>query len=101
MEANLEITTENIEDLIELGIPCIEGNELICEVTYDINRADPDVGIMTDNVEITSVTYNGTGVERFFDMDKLQALAAQDLDDTRADHECQAAEWEMDRMRGL
>jgi hypothetical protein len=67
----LEVTDENLEDLRELGLDCNEGDELECEVAFDVNRADPDVGIMSDDVQVTSVTCNGFDVERFFDEDDL------------------------------
>ena len=81
----LEITDENIQALIELGIPAIEGDELECEVTYDINRADPEVGIMSDDFQVTSVTHDGTDVERFFDVDKLTEEASDDREALRED----------------
>jgi len=78
MEAYLEVTTENVDELNDLGITCKDGDELTCDVTYDINRADPDVGIMSDDFQITSVTYDGTDVTHFFDEDKLTEEAAED-----------------------
>jgi len=101
MEAYLEVNEENVVELNEAGIDCNDGGELTCEVTYDINHADPDVGHNSDDVQITSVTCDGTDVERFFDSDKLHEDAAQDHEDQKADHECEAAEAEMDRRRGL
>jgi hypothetical protein len=97
----LEVTDENLEDLRELGLDCNEGDELECEVAFDVNRADPDVGIMSDDVQVTSVTCNGFDVERFFDEDDLHEQAMDDREATMEDMADQAAEWKRDAMRGL
>jgi len=78
METYLEVTKANVEELNEMNIVCAAGDELTCEVTYDINRADPNVGYSSDDVQITSVTCEGTNVERFLDMNKLHEEALEE-----------------------
>lgn len=92
----LEVTDENIEDLRELGLDCNNGDELECEVNFDVNHADPDVGIMSDDVQITSVTCNGFDVEDFFDSDDLHDQAMEDRQATMDDMADRAADLRSD-----
>lgn len=94
MLIDLKVTSENVDDLIELGITAIEGEEIVCNVEYEVNHADPSVGINLDDVQITSVTclsgcHNDpdVDVESFFDLDDIYQEALQDLEDWRIDHQ--------------
>lgn len=97
----LEVTEENVDTLNDRGIKCVEGDELEIVVEFDINRADPEVGINSDDVQVTSVTCNTISVSDLLDEDKLHDEAWDDVEATREDMADQAAEWRRDAERGL
>jgi len=71
MECYLEVTEDNVEELRALGIECEVDDELTCDADYDVNHADPSVGIMNDDVQVNSVTCEGHDVQSFFCDDTL------------------------------
>lgn len=71
-EAYLNVTAENLDDLHELGIDAELNDELPCVVQYEVLGADPNCGIMGDDVDIRSATFNQQDVLDLFDMDRLR-----------------------------
>lgn len=71
IEVCLEVTDDNVNDLRCLGIECDTDDELLCQVSYIVNDADPSVGVV-ENVEVTGVNYQGHNVRDFFDYNDLR-----------------------------
>ena len=70
-ETYLEVTDENRSFLLQLGFDVEVGDELTCEVCYDVCSEDRAVGIMQAYADISSVECQGWDMERFFNLDHL------------------------------
>ncbi len=79
-DAFLTVTDENVTDLHDLGIYCEVEDELYCQVDYDVNRADRNVGIMSDDVQVHKVYCGRVDVTSYFDDDALRQQILDALD---------------------
>lgn len=101
MEVYLEVDEDNVDALQELGFDIEVDDELDCEALYDIDYADPSVGIKTSSCNVHTVECNGIDVSRFFCIKDLCEQADEFEVDALEDAKCKAAEARWEQMREL
>ena len=99
MEVYLQVDLDNIDDLMDEGFDVKPEEELVCEVIYDVNPADPDVGINSSSCDVRAVECNGVDVSRFFCLEDLCESADEYERDALEDAKCEAAEARYEQMR--
>ena len=99
MEVYLQVDCDNIDDLQDEGFDVELDDELTCEVIYDVNPADPDVGINSPSCDVRAVECNGVDVSRFFCLEDLCESAEGYEQNALEDAKCEAAEARYEQMR--
>ena len=99
MEVYLQADRDNIDDLRDLGFDVELDDELTCDVIYDVNLADPDVGINSPSCDVRSVDCNGENVSMFFCLEDLCESAEEYEASALEDAKCDAVEARYEQMR--